>query len=703
MIKKHFNLTKAAKHRALFSSILTASLSFSAIGGEVLEYYDPYRLLELPTITTPGESYVFVDIDDDGDQDAFRQNVFFENIGSAAKPSYIERVGDENPASDIPSYSKLEFVDIDADGDLDVFIGFQKSVSVGELYENTGSAQLATFVKRGINDLGDLYSSLPTRFSFVDIDDDGDQDVFLEDGFYENTGAEGAPFFTKKVLSHLDALNTLIAESYALPVFIDLDEDGDLDAFYKHGADLLFLENTGDASKATFNSTVDMGVSFNNDRKPIWQAVNIDADSDIDLVIDGTPLFNDGSLGLDAFDFTKIQSRLETRGMSFADLDGDLDADAFLVGVSGGKYSSGLNTVLQYTNEGNMVFATDPVPWAGEHISSSVAFSTQFVDLDQDGDLDQLVYIDDTLKFFENIATAISPEMVEKTGSDNAFSSIVLESGGRIAPEFVDIDDDGDLDFFTLDSVPEESGSVFEIAFYKNIGTVDAAEYQRELLETPFLIHIDSFVNNNKRFAFSDIDLDGDQDLLIADSRGLRLHKNIGDKQNANFILQDIELSPLKNISIPADGVYGLKFVDIDNNGDKDLIINDNLLYLSRRVEKDTDSDGLPDDWETLYGLDPTNPDDGGLHSDKDGDGYSNYVEFLSGTDPNDPNDPGGSASDPCLSNPISSVIHIDNKQYSSLDDITCQASEGISLTGDVTLSSGTQASFSAPLIHILP
>jgi len=41
----------------------------------------------------------------------------------------------------------------------------------------------------------------------------------------------------------------------------------------------------------------------------------------------------------------------------------------------------------------------------------------------------------------------------------------------------------------------------------------------------------------------------------------------------------------------------------------------------------DTDQDGMPDEWETMYGLDPANPDD---HSgDIDGDGYTNIEEYL--------------------------------------------------------------------------
>lgn len=47
----------------------------------------------------------------------------------------------------------------------------------------------------------------------------------------------------------------------------------------------------------------------------------------------------------------------------------------------------------------------------------------------------------------------------------------------------------------------------------------------------------------------------------------------------------------------------------------------------------DTDGDGLPDEWEKKYGLDPAQND---ADADKDGDGFTNAEEFAAGTDPAD-------------------------------------------------------------------
>jgi hypothetical protein len=47
---------------------------------------------------------------------------------------------------------------------------------------------------------------------------------------------------------------------------------------------------------------------------------------------------------------------------------------------------------------------------------------------------------------------------------------------------------------------------------------------------------------------------------------------------------------------------------------------------------KDTDSDGMPDDWEAKYGLNPNDPTDAA--GDLNGDGYTNIEKFIHGIDP---------------------------------------------------------------------
>ncbi len=58
------------------------------------------------------------------------------------------------------------------------------------------------------------------------------------------------------------------------------------------------------------------------------------------------------------------------------------------------------------------------------------------------------------------------------------------------------------------------------------------------------------------------------------------------------------------------------------------------LVNVTVKLKPDMDSDGMPNDWERKYGLDPRDSSD--ADKDKDDDGYTNLEEFKAGTDPTD-------------------------------------------------------------------
>jgi hypothetical protein len=52
------------------------------------------------------------------------------------------------------------------------------------------------------------------------------------------------------------------------------------------------------------------------------------------------------------------------------------------------------------------------------------------------------------------------------------------------------------------------------------------------------------------------------------------------------------------------------------------------------RLDLDSDRDGMPDWWETQYGLNPLVDD---ASEDTDGDGYTNLEEYIGQSDPTSP------------------------------------------------------------------
>ncbi|MDG2168616.1 MAG: hypothetical protein P8L44_11915, partial [Opitutales bacterium] len=70
-----------------------------------------------------------------------------------------------------------------------------------------------------------------------------------------------------------------------------------------------------------------------------------------------------------------------------------------------------------------------------------------------------------------------------------------------------------------------------------------------------------------------------------------------------------------------------------DGNGNRnDVYLVSDLALLRLAQEADSDFDGMPDSFETLYGLNPNDPDDS--EEDLDQDGLENGVEFLFGSRP---------------------------------------------------------------------
>lgn len=193
----------------------------------------------------------FVDIDADGDQDLFIGEYggaisFYRNDGTPQNPSWVFITENYN-SIDVGVWSTPTFTDIDSDGDFDLFIG--ENYGGISFYRNDGNqySPVWTLVTANYNSIYVGYTSAP---AFSDIDNDGDQDLFIgeENGninFYRNIGTQNEPAWTN-VSSYY---NSIDVGSYSTPAFTDIDGDGDLDLFIGEVSGTInFYRNDGTAA-----------------------------------------------------------------------------------------------------------------------------------------------------------------------------------------------------------------------------------------------------------------------------------------------------------------------------------------------------------------------------------------------------------------------------------------------------------------------
>lgn len=263
--------------------------------------------------------------------------------------------------------------------------------------------------------------------SFVDIDSDGDLDAFLGRDtnatnsilFFENTGDANLPNFVRRSTS--DNLFGGLNFPNAAPSFADLDGDADLDSFIgERGGQLHFFQNIGNPTIASFANII--GAADPADR------------------------------------YESGDRQYSTP--AFGDIDGDGDSDAIVGGRSGRIY------MLRNEGNPNDAFFTE-LPPESNPLSfvnlggESDGFSTpEFGDLDKDGDLDVIAGdASGNIHLFRNVGTPNQPNFVEVVGANNPFNDVNV--GSRSVPAIADIDADSDLDLF----VGNADGS---IRFFEN-------------------------------------------------------------------------------------------------------------------------------------------------------------------------------------------------------------------------------------------
>ncbi|HSG46478.1 MAG TPA: hypothetical protein VLA43_01570, partial [Longimicrobiales bacterium] len=328
----------------------------------------------------------FADVDGDGDPDLFIQErtnelMFFETVGTAARPSFLWRT---DRWLDLPVGEWSRFYDMDDDGDLDLLA--ESPFSYIRYFRNDGSPTEPRFVMAA-DTLRDpsgtpVFSDRQNIPNLTDMDCDGAVDLFLGrvDGtvtrFEEaSRSPEGVPVFALvterfediEIVAAIAVPGGMGAGSSAPVVpaggtalhgansmaFADLDKDGDQDFFWGDFFEpgLLWIENMGSCQRPDLRATPQPVPAEELIATSGYNAAalrDLDADGDLDLLIGvlGGAFNPNTTAAENLLYFERLPSGLFARRSgrylsgidvgsesypAFGDLDGDGDLD-LLVG-----------------------------------------------------------------------------------------------------------------------------------------------------------------------------------------------------------------------------------------------------------------------------------------------------------------------------------------------------------------------------------
>ena len=493
----------------------------------------------ISTTAVAARSVLTADIDGDGDLDTLSASGGNDRIAWHENTNGSGAVWSEEIVTTDADFAQSVFAaDVDGDGDLDVLSASSLDDAI-VWYENTGAGPgwNATTISSAADAAVSVFAA--------DVDGDGDVDVLSASNaddkiaWYENENGDGTSW-----TPHTIAIGTsATGVDGAISVFAaDLDGDGDLDiasASFLHDKIAWHKNVLGDGSSWTTHS---IDTTADGARRVV--AADVDGDGDQDLlsacVGDDSVLWHENLGGLGASWATAtISSVDEATGVWAADVDADGDVDA----VSASRLD---DEIAWHEN-----VAGDGSSWIARTLSTTAdrAYSVFTGDVDGDGDVDVLAASadDNEISWYENRAIHRSALLEERL-------VITTEANGTYATFAADVDGDGDVD--TLSAV--SSGNTIE--WYENEPGDGTSWTSRTVA---------SVASASSRSVFAaDVDGDGDVD-AIAGFAFTTPNDEISWYENVSG---DGSSWTPRSITTTADGTRALFAIDIDGDGDTDVV-----------------------------------------------------------------------------------------------------------------------------------
>ena len=351
----------------------------------------------------------------------------------------------------------------------------------------------------------------------------------------------------------------MLGMSKTRPSFSDLDLDGDQDLLigdFFHN--LYVFENIGNINNAQYVWGDQNGIHYDSlDANVDPEFCDLDNDGDKDLLLSGQEgvvryYQNQSMPGQINFVLAgdSLTGFIEAHRIATIDIDADGDPDLFS-GTSTGyiQYFQNIGTPTQYDFQ---LITTN-----FSNIDAGSYASPTFCDIDADDDYDLFVgNYNGNIYFCRNIGT---PQNYNFTLVSSQWQGI--DVGSYAAPEFCDLDADGDLDLFVGREHESWNATNGDVFFYENVGTPALPNMQ---LVTSNYLTLD--IGQNAIIQLLDMNADGKLDLLASCGDNIRYYNNNGTAQNPSFTLvttqfQGINLNDIQPF-----------FCDLDADGDYDLV-----------------------------------------------------------------------------------------------------------------------------------
>lgn len=403
-----------------YPEVITGRYANSTLRVGIYEY-NPATGFAFDSYLTENNSsnkIVIEDMDNDGDNDVLNTH------SSALLLNYnngLGSFGNDIPFSVWGNPDEGSFVDMDVDGDLDIFV-----INGAYWLENLGDSTY-----------GAIYHFLPNPSGsepisaalMTDFNNDGLPDFVCA----TTTASNGIPsvHYFRNLGNQNFASEVYITSEQFHPVHVsagDLNNDGFQDLLVGSGAEAAYYLNNGNNTFGTKNSLA--STQWCQD----MEAADLDNDGNLDILfvseIDNTVNWCKNLGTSFANPVVITTSNIWPNGINCSDIDGDNDLDLFVASRSDNKISL-------YKNLGAGVFSTEQV------ISSTTAtaFDVLTEDFDLDGDKDLLtVGVNDYISWYENLGNG-------NFGPVQPISTIPI---GVTRLACGDADNDGDMDILEV-------------------------------------------------------------------------------------------------------------------------------------------------------------------------------------------------------------------------------------------------------------